>query len=56
MANDPGARKDRPDMWWIVHIEGGPRRVNHAAVAVGEFIGQEVLLGLSNFDDLSFPR
>ena len=27
-------------MWWIVHIEGGPRRVNHAAVAVGKFIGQ----------------
>ena len=51
MANDPGARKDRPDMWWIVHIEGGPRRVNHAAVAVGEFIGQEVLLGLPNLDD-----
>jgi len=25
-------------MWWIVHIEGGPRRVNHAAVAVGDRI------------------
>jgi len=25
-------------MWWTVHLEGGPRRVNHAAVAVGERI------------------
>lgn len=25
-------------MWWTVHIEGGPRRVNHAAVAIGEKI------------------
>ena len=23
-------------MWWTVHLEGGPRRVNHAAVAIGE--------------------
>jgi len=23
-------------MWWTVHIEGGPRRVNHAAVSIGE--------------------
>ena len=23
-------------MWWTVHLEGGPRRVNHAAVAMGE--------------------
>ena len=40
-------------MWWIVHIEGGPRRVNHAAVAVGEFNGQEDLdlLGLLNLND-----
>lgn len=22
-------------MYWTVHLEGGPRRVNHAAVAVG---------------------
>ena len=43
MAIDPGARRQWPDMWWIVHIEGGPRRVNHAAVAVGEFSGQEDL-------------
>lgn len=21
---------------WTVHLEGGPRRVNHAAIAVGE--------------------
>ena len=41
LANDPDARHSRQtDMWWIVHIEGGPRRVNHAAVAVGKFIGQ----------------
>uniref|UniRef100_A0A182VUX6 K Homology domain-containing protein n=1 Tax=Anopheles minimus TaxID=112268 RepID=A0A182VUX6_9DIPT len=25
-------------MYWIVNLEGGPRRVNHASVAVGEFI------------------
>ncbi len=25
-------------MWWSVHLEGGPRRVNHAAVAVGDRI------------------
>lgn len=25
-------------MWWTVHIEGGPRRVNHAAVAIGDRI------------------
>lgn len=25
-------------MYWTVHLEGGPRRVNHAAVAVGEKI------------------
>lgn len=25
-------------MRWTVHLEGGPRRVNHAAVAVGDFI------------------
>jgi len=25
-------------MWWTVHLEGGPRRVNHAAVAIGERI------------------
>ena len=42
LANDPDARHSRQtDMWWIVHIEGGPRRVNHAAVAVGKFIGQD---------------
>ncbi|KAL5009179.1 hypothetical protein ScPMuIL_014760 [Solemya velum] len=23
---------------WTIHLEGGPRRVNHAAVAIGEFI------------------
>lgn len=23
---------------WTVHLEGGPRRVNHAAVAIGERI------------------
>ena len=53
VAIDPGARRQWPDMWWIVHIEGGPRRVNHAAVAVGEFSGQEDLdlLGLLNLND-----
>ena len=25
-------------MHWTVHIEGGPRRVNHAAVTVGQLI------------------
>jgi len=25
-------------MWWTVQLEGGPRRVNHAAVAVGDRI------------------
>lgn len=25
-------------MYWIVHLEGGPRRVNHAAVVVGDKI------------------
>ena len=25
-------------MWWSVHLEGGPRRVNHAAAAVGDRI------------------
>lgn len=25
-------------MYWISHIEGGPRRVNHASVAIGDFI------------------
>lgn len=25
-------------MRWIVNLEGGPRRVNHASVAVGDFI------------------
>lgn len=25
-------------MYWIVHLEGGPRRVNHTAVVVGDFI------------------
>ncbi|XP_071439603.1 kelch domain-containing protein 3 isoform X1 [Hetaerina americana] len=25
-------------MYWTVHLEGGPRRVNHAAVAVGDHI------------------
>lgn len=25
-------------MRWTVHLEGGPRRVNHAAVAVGDLI------------------
>jgi hypothetical protein len=25
-------------MWWTTHIEGGPRRVNHAAVSVGDRI------------------
>ena len=39
----PAPGNSEPDMWWIVHIEGGPRRVNHAAVAVGEFTGQEDL-------------
>lgn len=26
------------DMHWTVHLEGGPQRVNHAAVAVGSYI------------------
>uniref|UniRef100_A0A1L8DWZ0 Putative host cell transcription factor hcfc1 n=1 Tax=Nyssomyia neivai TaxID=330878 RepID=A0A1L8DWZ0_9DIPT len=25
-------------MYWTIHLEGGPRRVNHAAAAVGNFI------------------
>lgn len=25
-------------MHWTVHLEGGPRRVNHAAVAIGDKI------------------
>ncbi|XP_055709629.1 kelch domain-containing protein 3 [Phlebotomus papatasi] len=25
-------------MYWTVHLEGGPRRVNHAAVSVGNYI------------------
>ncbi|XP_037960514.1 kelch domain-containing protein 3 [Teleopsis dalmanni] len=25
-------------MYWTVHLDGGPRRVNHAAVGIGEFI------------------
>lgn len=25
-------------MRWTVHLDGGPRRVNHAAVRVGDFI------------------
>lgn len=25
-------------MYWTAHLEGGPRRVNHAAVAVGDYI------------------
>lgn len=25
-------------MLWTIHLEGGPRRVNHAAVAIGNFI------------------
>lgn len=25
-------------MRWTVHLDGGPRRVNHAACAVGDFI------------------
>jgi N-acetylneuraminic acid mutarotase len=25
-------------MWWTIHLEGGPRRVNHAAVGIGERI------------------
>ncbi|VDP13823.1 unnamed protein product, partial [Soboliphyme baturini] len=25
-------------MWWTAYVDGGPRRVNHAAVAVGDFI------------------
>jgi len=29
---------EREKMRWTVHLEGGPRRVNHAAVAVGERI------------------
>lgn len=23
---------------WTVHLEGGPRRVNHAAVSIGDYI------------------
>lgn len=25
-------------MRWTIHLEGGPRRVNHAAAVVGDFI------------------
>lgn len=25
-------------MFWLAHIEGGPRRVNHTAVAIGDYI------------------
>lgn len=25
-------------MYWLAHIEGGPRRVNHTAVAIGDYI------------------
>uniref|UniRef100_A0AC34R7A6 Kelch domain-containing protein 3 n=1 Tax=Panagrolaimus sp. JU765 TaxID=591449 RepID=A0AC34R7A6_9BILA len=25
-------------MWWTIHLDGGPKRVNHAAVAVGDKI------------------
>lgn len=25
-------------MYWTAHLEGGPRRVNHAAVSIGDFI------------------
>lgn len=25
-------------MHWTIHLEGGPRRVNHAAVAIGQHI------------------
>lgn len=25
-------------MYWTVHLYGGPRRVNHAAVAIGDII------------------
>lgn len=25
-------------MYWLAHIEGGPRRVNHCAVAIGDYI------------------
>lgn len=25
-------------MYWTVHLEGGPRRVNHAAVSIGDYI------------------
>lgn len=25
-------------MYWTTHIDGGPRRVNHASVAIGDFI------------------
>uniref|UniRef100_A0AC35GW54 Uncharacterized protein n=1 Tax=Panagrolaimus sp. PS1159 TaxID=55785 RepID=A0AC35GW54_9BILA len=25
-------------MWWTIHLDGGPRRVNHAAVAIGDKI------------------
>lgn len=25
-------------MYWLAHVEGGPRRVNHTAVAIGDYI------------------
>lgn len=25
-------------MWWTLHLDGGPRRVNHASVAIGDKI------------------
>ncbi|KAE9552342.1 hypothetical protein FO519_004467 [Halicephalobus sp. NKZ332] len=25
-------------MWWTIHLDGGPRRVNHAAVSIGDKI------------------
>ena len=43
------------EMWWTVHLEGGPRRVNHAAVAMGErvFSFGEPPISISQF--LSCP-
>ena len=36
------------EMWWTVHLEGGPRRVNHAAVAMGERVFSFGTLGVPN--------
>lgn len=31
-------KKFEAKMYWLAHLEGGPRRVNHTAVAIGDYI------------------